>query len=131
RSSDLAGEPGLHRRAGARLPRPAAAPARMAGPGRAHGADQLPAAVAGRHPAVPWLRPGPVGHGPRGAVVAGAAGVRGPGGGLALVAAALPLRAGGMAVAFRHLPAVPADAARPGTARVTARSLHFADGNSR
>src|SRR5690606_30689037 len=120
------GQPGLHRPGRAGVPRADAARAGLAGAGGSHGADQLPAAVAGRGAAVPWLRARTLGIGPRLATAAGGAGVRRPGRVLALVAGAVPPRTGGVAVARGHLPSTAADAPRlsPGLAARAARDSY-------
>src|SRR5690606_13188432 len=97
-------------RARPRRARPAPG-AGLAGAGRTHGADQLPAAVAGRRARVPRLRPGAVGRGgPGGAGGAGVRRVRGAAVAQRAVAVALPLRPGGVAVALVHLRRAAADA---------------------
>src|SRR3546814_11717995 len=88
------------------LPRRAwpAARAGLAGASRAHGADQLPAAVAGRRAGVPRVWPGAVGAtGTRGAGGAGTRRVRGAAAAKRAVAVALPLRPDGVAVAPAYL----------------------------
>src|SRR5690606_2646777 len=100
-------------------------PRALAGPGRAHGADQLPAAVGGLHPGVLQLRPGLLRADAArlaGGVRAGA--VRAAGDLQPRLAGAFPLRADGVAVALGHLPAPAADAparAARGRARLTRR----------
>src|SRR5690606_4245614 len=86
--------------------RPDALVAGLAGAGGAHGAQQLPAAVAGLQPVLPWLRAGAMGTGAaRLAIGPGAGLLPAAGPGQPLVDATVPPWAGGVAVAQPDLPA--------------------------
>jgi len=107
RPADVPGLPGLGR---ALEPRAA-----RAGPGRAHGAEQLPGAVAGMHAAVLRLWAGRFrADGTRVAIAVRGGAVRGAAAAEPGLVAPFPFRADGMAVACDHLLAVAAPAPRSG-----------------
>src|SRR5690606_11667267 len=102
----------LHRGPGPGTARPGTSLAGLVRARRTHGVEQLPGPVAAGHVVLPWLRPRPVGHGPRRSTRVRAGVVRRADAFLPLVAVALPIRPARVAVACGDLRALAAVALR-------------------